>query len=175
MTRPPVGLRPQADSRTAVAANVASRLAGTGSSRTARDTWLQRDLGVKLRSNGLDRAAQRSRRAIRSWLLVDEPRLAIDLEKAVLIFPGSGARRPTLENFLRTSGVARQLVITRSRRDVICIVVYAVGERDQIFHEIEELDEPFTWDDILNEDRGLERRLWIELARRLARQERLLS
>jgi hypothetical protein len=175
MTRPPVGLGPQAASRTAVAAHVASRLAGTGSSRSSRDTWLQKDLRVKLRSNGLDRAAQRTRPAIRPWLLVDEPRLDIDLEKAMLIFPGSGVRRPTLVGQLRASGVIRQLLITRSRRDVICIAVYRSGERDQVFQAIEAFGESFIWEDVLDEDRGLERRMWAELARRLARDERLLG
>lgn len=165
---------PQAQSRAALAAHIASRLAGTGSDRSARDNWLEHSLRVKLRSNGLDRAAQRSRDAIRPWLLVDEASADLVLEKAVVVFPGSGRRRPTLLDQLRRSGAIRQIIVTRSRRDIVCVAVFRAGGRDEVFEAIEALGEAFIWDDVLDEDREIESRLWTDLARRLAAQESLL-
>jgi hypothetical protein len=53
-------------------------------------------------------------------------------------------------------------------------VVYRASEREDVFREFEALGEAFFWDDVIHEDRQLERRVWEELARRAAREERLL-
>lgn len=173
MARPPVGTRPQPLSTAAAAAHIASRLSGIGTSRQARDSWLQGELGLKLGSNGLDRAAQRVRPGTVPWLLVDEPSLDMDLERALVVFPGEGRRRPDLIAWLRALGAARQILVTRSRRDVLCILVYRAFERERLFAAVEALEESFLWDDILEEDRRLERHMWTALAQRAAREELL--
>lgn len=159
---------------TALAAYVASRLAGVGSDRRERDAWFNA-LGLALRSNGVDRAAPRLGGAARPWLLVDEPALGIGLEKALVTFPGAGRRRPRLVEALARWGVARQIVVTRSRRDVVCVLLYREKEHDALFSAIEGLGEAFISEELLEEDRGLEASTWAALARRCAADELLLN
>jgi hypothetical protein len=172
MARTPVGTTPQAQSTTALAAHIASRLAGVGSGRTDRDAWL-RALGTRVRSNGADRAAARAKHAVRDWVLVDESHLPVPVEKAIVVFPGRGGRRPRLLKKLRELGCVRQLVLTRSRRDLIAVLLYLPDERDQIFGDLERLGQPFFWDDVLEEDRRVEAQAWEAIARRAAPKERL--
>ena len=173
MTRPPVGTVPQQISDSALAAHVASRLVGGLSDRRARDVWLREHVGVKVRSAGLERASERARSAVSPSVLVDESRLGMSLDKAYVHFPGVGRRRPVLTRELTNLGCVRQLLVTRSRRDVICVLVYQRSERDEIFAALESLGEPFAWDEILEEDRAIEQSTWVALAGRIAVSEDL--
>ncbi len=174
MTRPPVGTVAQDASEAAIAAHVASRLAGVASDRAARDLWLESS-GLRVRSNALDRAAPRARPGTRKWVLVDESTLPIDVQAALVAFPGEGARRPGLLNRLRRLGVVRQLMVTRSKRDVLGVLLFRVADRDALFAELEAWGERFYWDDLVEEDRRLEAGAWQELARRFAANEDLLG
>jgi hypothetical protein len=69
--------------------------------------------------------------------------------------------------------VTRQLLVTRSRRDVICILTYWRTERDGLFSKLEALNEPFGWDDVIEEDRTVEARTWAVLAQNAAAREGL--
>jgi hypothetical protein len=173
MSRPPVGTKAQDSSDTALAAHLASRLCGVQSDRTARDAWLKDRLDLKLRSNGLARAAPRARASTTAWTLIDESTLPLTLEKAMVIFPGDGRRRPVLAEALASVGAVRQLVETRSRRDIICVLLYLPNDRDEFFGVLEALGERFLWEEIIEEDRALEADAWLDLARRLARAELL--
>jgi hypothetical protein len=130
---------------------------------------------VRLRSNGVERSAGRAGSAVSPFVLVDEPRLPLDLEKAYVHFPGAGQRRPDLIRALRNLGVVRQLLVTRSRRDVVCVLVFRRLERDQVFESLEKVEEPFLWDEVLDEDRAIERQTWLALCRRFAAAENLLE
>jgi hypothetical protein len=175
MPRHSVGTVAQPISGTALAANIASRLVGRLSDRAARDTWLRNELGVRLRSNGVERAAARARGGVSSSVLVDETSLPLALEKAYVNFPGRGQRRSELITALEHLGVVRQLLVTRSRRDVVCVLVYRREERDHVFSAFEQLGEPFLWDEILEENRVIERSTWVALSRRFAASEDLLE
>ena len=175
IARNPVGNRPQHLTRTAVGAYLAERLAGLSSSRVARDEWFANDLGVMVRSNGVDRARGQLQGATRPWLLINEGALPMKLDRVLVIFPGKGARRPTLIRRLRQLGTVRQLTTTRSRRDIFCVVVYRADHKDRVFRSIEELSEPFIWDEILDEDRAVEADLWATLTREFAQDDALLS
>jgi hypothetical protein len=148
-------------------------LVGGLSDRAARDAWLRNDVRVKLRSNGVERAAERAREAVSASVLVDEARLPLPLEKTYAHFPGGGQRRPRLVAALARLGIVRQLMVTRSRRDIICVLVYLREERDAVFASLERLGEPFLWDEILQEERELERDAWVALSQRLAATEGL--
>jgi hypothetical protein len=175
MPRLSVGTVAQPESEAALAAHIASRLVGGLFDRAARDTWLKSELGVKLRSNGVERAAGRARAAVSPTVLVDESRVPLANEKAFVHFPGPGRRRPRLVAALDRLGVVRQLLVMRSRRDVFCVLVYRVDERERVFQALEALNEPFAWDEVLDEDRRIERRTWAALSRRVAATENLLE
>lgn len=130
-------------------------------------------LRVKLRSNGVERAARRVRAAAAPWVLIDESALDLDLDKAFVLFPGKGRRRPALIGALRQLGAARQIVVTRSRRDIVCVLLFRRDRRDAVFAALEALDDPFAWDDVIDEDRAIERETWYELSRQFARDEGL--
>jgi hypothetical protein len=173
MARTPVGTRPQAIASSAVAAHIASRLTGLGSDRAERDAWLGRELGLKLRSNGLERAALRARPALTAWVLVDERRVPLDVSTALVVFPGRGRVRPRLIAGLRSTGSVRQLIVTRSRRDVICVLLHRHGERDHLFDAVDALGEAFVWEDVVEEDRAVEADAWTALTIRFAEEEAL--
>ena len=175
MPRPSAGTVAQALSETALAAHVASRLVGRLSDRVVRDDWLERELGMKLRSNGVERAARRAQAATSPSVLVDERRLPLGLEKACVRFPGRSRPRPRLVARLRALGVVRQLIVTRHRRDLVCVLVYRSAERDAVRAQLEALGQPLVWEEIAEEDRELERAVWIAMARRLAAAEGLLA
>jgi hypothetical protein len=173
MARPPVGTLPQQDSRAAVAAHVASRLAGIGTDRARRDAWLGKRLGLKLRSNGVDRAAGRAREATLPWLLVDESKLELDLQRAFLTFPGNGRRRPRLIARLKATDSVRQLMVLDRRRDVICVLLFRRSERDRVVDEVRALKEAFQWSDVVDESRELEASAWAALTVQMAQDEAL--
>lgn len=173
MARPSVGILPQQDSRAAVAAHVASRLAGVGTDRAGRDAWLGERLGLKLRSNGLDRASGRARSATLPWLLVEVSELDLDLQTALLVFPGRGRRRPRLLNALKATGSVRQLMVLDGRRDVICVLLFRRTERIRLRVAVQAIGEEFRWQDVLDEDRRIEANTWIEITIAMARDEAL--
>ena len=177
IARNPVGNRPQHLTPTAAGAYLAERLAGLSSSRAARDQWFANDLGVRVRSNGVDRARGQVQGATRPWLLINEGALPLPmrLDRVLVMFPGRGARRPTLIRRLRQLGTVRQLTTTRSRRDIFCVLVYRADHRDRVFRSVEDLGEPFIWDEILDEDRTVEAELWATLTREFAQDDALLS
>lgn len=175
MARPPVGIRAQPLSDTAIAAHVALRLAGVGSNRQAQAAWLKERLGVLVGSNGARRAGPRAAPALRPWVLVREGVLPLDLETALVVFPGRGRRRDRLVRHLRELGPTRQLLVTRSRRDVFCVLLFRRQDREGVFHAVEALGEDFVWEEITHEDRALEGTAWMCLAQRIARDEALLG
>jgi hypothetical protein len=89
----------------------------------------------------------------------------------MVIFPGEGRRRLALTQTLAELGPVRQLWETRSRRDIICVLLYRRADRDEFFAAVERLGERFLWEEVIDEDRALEAEAWLELARRLARAE----
>lgn len=174
MTRRPVGNLPQDSSATALASYLASRFAGVPADRSSRNQWLA-DLKLAVRSNGLERAGAHASRAVAPWLLVDDDELPLDLEKALITIPGTGRAREELLHALRELGAARQIIVTRSRRDIWCVLLYRRSERDGVFAAIERLADEFTWEDVLIEDRQVEVAAWLGLALRCAVDEGLLQ
>lgn len=173
VSRPPVGMRAQARSLSALSAHIASKMAGIGSGRGERDSWLRDHLGLRLRANGLDRASRLAGEAVHPWLLVDEFKLPLYLDKALVVFPGGGRDRRSLIEALRSTGMVRQIMVGRSRRDVFAVFVFERVARDALFRELDSLGEPFLWDELLEEDRRVELAAWIHLTKRLARDEGL--
>lgn len=109
------------------------------------------------------------------WLLVDEERLGLGLERALVTFLAPIRDLPALEVRLRALGVVGRLAVTRSRRDVVCEVLYRREERDAIYEALQGVGVPMVWDEIVSLDRGIERDAWLGLARRLADEESLLA
>lgn len=167
MPKPPVGKLPQPLSRAALAAHVASTLARVGTERQTRDTWIRNTLGLSLRSNGLERAAGESTNDLHPWLLADALSAKLGLEVSLVLFPGQGRPRPKLLRTLRETGVARQLLVTRSRRDVLCVLLHLPVDKNRLFEELDRLGEPMVWEEVLEEDRQIESIAWRGLAQRL--------
>jgi hypothetical protein len=172
MARPPVGTRSQDRSLAAVAAFLASRLAGVKADDRTR--WLG-EARLAIGRNGLERAATYVGTAWRPWLIVDEPALNLGLEKAVVVFPGSGRARPDLLETLRGTGAVRQFLVMRSRRDVIAVLVFPRVDKDALFTTIESTDEPFVWEELLEDDRVVEADMWRALMHKAARREALVQ
>jgi hypothetical protein len=172
VARPPVGTHPQAKSLAAVAAFLASRLIGVKTGK--RDEWLAGEQLV-IGRNGLERAGTYARSSLRHWLIVDEPALGLGLEKAAIVFPGSGRARPELIEALRRTKAVRQLLVMRSRRDVIAILVFPGTDKEALFAEIESAGEPFVWEELLEDDRLVEAEMWLALMHRAAEQESLVG
>lgn len=171
MAKPSVGNLPQQQSRTALAAHVAATLASVGTQRERRDRWISNTLGLSLGSNGLERAAARCADELQPWLLAEVAAAELEAECSLVIFPGNGRARPKLLRGLRKTGAVRQLIVTRSRRDVVCVLLYALSERQRVFEEIDRLGEPMVWEEILEEDRQVEAIAWQTLAKRLGAAE----
>lgn len=171
MPRRPVGTRSQDKSLAAVAAFIASRLAGIGASE--RDAWLN-ESQLAVGRNGLERAGAHASTAVRPWLLVDEQLLNLELEKALVLFPGPGRARPALLRSLRATGAVRQLFVMRSRRDVICVLVFEKVDKDDLFAAIESIGESFAWEELIEDDRTVEAEMWAVLMSRAAQREDLI-
>jgi hypothetical protein len=146
-------------------------LARVGTERKARNRWISGTLGLSMRSNGLERAAARYTERLRPWLLADVEAGELGAECSLVVFPGSGRARPLLLRGLRRTGAVRQLMVTRSRRDVICVLLHPVTERARLFEEIDRLGEPMVWEEVLEEDRQIEESAWRTLARQLGTAE----
>ena len=195
VARTAVGTRPQRESRTALYAYFAARLAGIPSH--AFDAYFK-GLGLRVRSDGAKRACRglkyvppTKRRAGRStakrvgaveldqavfrdWLLVHELRL--DLEVALVKFPGIGAHQGNLIRVLGQVAGVRHIIETAHVRDVFAIVVFSgPRERRELQARLEEVGERREWDDVLFETQEPTSRMWEDLARRAAATEDLLA
>jgi hypothetical protein len=170
VSRSPVGTRSQDKSLTAVAAFIASRLAGVGVGQ--RDRWLA-EAHLVVRRNGLERARALVSPALRPWLIVEERQLG--LEKALVVFPGAGRARPELTKSLRETGAVRQLFVMRSRRDVISVLVFEPADKDALFATIEAMGEAFAWEELIEDDRTVEAEMWMALMQQAARREELVQ
>jgi hypothetical protein len=166
----PVGTRSQDKSLAAVAAFIASRLSGVGAGK--REKWLC-DAGLAVGRNGMERAGTHAGSALRPWLVVDEAQLDLGLEKALVVFPGLGRTRPELVSSVRRTGAVRQLFVMRSRRDVICVLVFQRIDKDDLFTAIEATGEAFAWEELIEDDRMVEAEMWTALMRRAAEREGL--
>lgn len=167
MSRPSVGNLPQGASHSALAAHVASTLARVGTGRAARDRWLEEQLGLTIRSNGLERAASLCGDHLRPWLLVAKEATGTSVETTLVVFPGQGQGRPGLLAKLYGTGAVRQLLVTRSRRDVLCVLLHPAADRQRLFEQLDSLGEPMAWEEILEEDREIESIAWQTLAKQL--------
>jgi hypothetical protein len=195
MARTPLGARPQPHTRTALFSYIAARLSGVPA--TGFDNFFE-TLGVAVRSDGAQRAARRVRHqpalkrragratadrdtptpaeqvAFREWLLIDERRL--DLELALVTFPGDGRHQGGLIRALAGTAGVRQVIETAHKRDVIAIVVFSGPEqRRELQASLEELAERRIWDDILFETHEPAINTWRALSRRAAEEEDLAA
>jgi hypothetical protein len=194
MARTTRGTKRQAESRTALFAYVAAKLAGLPT-RLFDDTFKRWGLAVrqdsalraaspakshpatKLRPGRTARSATPARAAsgsFREWLLVDELRL--DLEVALIRFPGGGSRQDELLEGLATTAGVRQVVETARVRDVYAFVVFEGAQRRrELRARLEELAHALEWDDILFETHEPSIEMWRDLAYRAAEAEDLLD
>lgn len=195
MPRTAVGTRPQPDCRTALYAYFAARLAGIPA--RSFDEYFEA-LGLLVRQDGVARAVRglkyepstrlRAGRhtsarvgtvrpeqaAFREWLLIHELRL--DLEVAVVRFPGNGARQGDLIRALTDLPGVRHIIETAGVRDVLAIVVFSgPRERRDLQACLEEIAPRREWDDVLFETQEPTVRMWEALARRAAEAEDLLA
>ncbi|MDQ3725265.1 MAG: hypothetical protein M3335_05155 [Actinomycetota bacterium] len=121
---------------------------------------------------GVARGKRPARRdqALRSWLLVDEERLGY--KRALVTFPGDGARQVDLIASLRRTVGVRQVIETRERRDVHAIVLFTPEEEDQLLAKLEGLGR-CLWNGISDEDHLPALHTWETLLKRKARREGL--
>jgi hypothetical protein len=62
----------------------------------------------------------------------------------------------------------------RSRRDVICVLVFERTDKDALFATIETMGEAFAWEELIEDDRTVEAEMWVGLMQRAARREELI-
>ena len=108
--------------------------------------------------------------ALRGWQLVDERELGY--KRALVRFPGEGARQADLLVALRRVSGVRQIIETRERRDVYAIVIFAPEEEDRLLAKLEGLGR-CHWNGIGDEDHRPALRTWRTLLKRKARNEGL--
>ena len=190
MVRTPVGNKPQPDTQAALFAYLAARLADVP---VARFNDFFGRLGIKVRRDGAMRAMKARRfnpptksiagrkpstpsaptsPALRDWLLVDEA--ALEVETALLRFPGSGRRQSALIDGLTCLPGVRQVIETAHLRDVFAVVIFlGPTHRRDLRAQVEELAPEVVWDDVLFETHEPTVRSWQELARRTAAREGL--
>lgn len=193
MARTPLGVRPQPETQAALFAYFAARLSGIPAE--GFDAFFQ-GLGLAVRRNGALRAMRplryqppgkglpgrkpsRPRRAgrragFRDWILIDES--AVDVETALIRFPGTGARQTDLISALRTAVGVRQVFETAHKRDVYAMVLFrGRQERRRLRARLEELAEKIVWDDVLWETHESAIATWCDLARGSAIEEGLIQ
>jgi hypothetical protein len=194
MARTARGILRQAESRTALFAYFAARMAGyvTHAFDDIFRTW-----GLPIRGDSALRAASRSKwhpptksrpgrkaaagatqpeqaASFREWLLVDELRL--DLEVALIQFPGRGSRQGDLLDGLRRTAGVRHIIETSRTRDVYAFAVFGGPQgRRELRARLEELATEMTWDDVLWETQEPAVETWRALARDAAEAEGLLD
>lgn len=193
MARTPVGTQPQPLTRTALYAYFAAQLAGIPirSFNDLFDRW-----GLAIRQDGATRAASLRKQqsptkvapgrrparrqtprldpVFREWLLIDEPRLGLEL--ALLTFPGDGRRQTDLLEALRQTAGVRQIIETARKRDVVAIVLFAgPRERRDLRARLEEISHQIIWDDVISETHEPAPHTWRALALTAAAEEDLLA
>lgn len=110
---------------------------------------------------------------MRTWKLVDESEIGLDVEKVIAILPGVGTRRDDILDVLEQSGFARQILLGRSRRDIVCVLQFCREDKEDAFGLLESLDVPFSWDEVIAEDRAIEAENWISIAQSFSGREHL--
>jgi hypothetical protein len=119
-------------------------------------------------------AAPQPDATFREWLLIDE--LKLDLEVALVRFPGDGTRQTDLMAALCQVAGVRQIVETQRDRDIWAFVVFdGARRRRDLRARLEELAPRLQWDDVLFETQEPTRLLWRDLAVRTAAREQLLA
>lgn len=196
MARTPVGTVPQRQSRTALFSYIAGRLAGVCVTDQAR--FYEVELRVRIGRDGAEHAAGLRRHpqpgkrargpapaqpqpvvrpedaALREWLLVEEHKL--DLDSAMIRFPGSGRRQSDLLRGLDGVHGVRQVIELSEQRDVLAIVIFdGRDDRRRLRAELEELAWSMIWEDIESESHDPATATWKHLARHAAGGEGLLA
>jgi hypothetical protein len=106
-------------------------------------------------------------------LLVEEHKL--DLDTAVVRFPGVGKRQSDLLGKLLTVRGVRQILELATDRDLLVVVVFdGRSDRIRLRAELEELADSMTWEDIESETHRPAIATWKHLARRAGRAEGFL-
>jgi hypothetical protein len=192
VARPSVGNIPQTESRTALFAHIAGRLAGVPVA--AQVDFFRSELRVAIGRDGADAVAAshrhpdpRKRRrgrapgqprpdvspesaALRDWLLVEE--LKLDLDLAIVRFPGAGAKQGRLLQALTRLAGVRQVFELTERRDLLAVLLFD-GRRDRrrLRAELEELADVMVWEDIESESSLPAVTTWARLAQAAATNE----
>jgi hypothetical protein len=108
----------------------------------------------------------------RDWLLIDE--LQLELELALITFPGTGRSQGELIDALRYMPGVRQIIETEHARDVLAIVIFAgPRQRRELRARLSELSDQLIWDNILQETHEPAAITWRALALQAAADERL--
>jgi hypothetical protein len=190
LPRRPDGTKPKLKTNSALFAFVCLRLASIP--ERAQTSYLKREKGVNMsgavaRQVGARRSwspaekrptgpsgtmPEREDEVLRSWLLVDEA--ALGLKRAIVRFPGEGARQLRLLRSLRELPGVRQVFETRERRDVHAIVLFHPDEEEQLLASLEGLGRCF-WSGISHEDSRPALRTWSSFLKRAAHEEGLLT
>jgi hypothetical protein len=193
MARTPRGTLPQPQARTALFAYFAARLEGVptgdydtffndlklavrqaGALRAMRPLKYQPPAKQRAGRHTKDRrsAATAERAVFRDWLLIEEAKL--DLEVALVRFPGDGSAQAELLAALRRVAGVRHIIETQRQRDLLALVVFqGVQRRRELRARLEEIAPRIEWDDVLFETQEPTRLLWKDLARRAAVEEEL--
>jgi hypothetical protein len=130
----------------------------------ARHTWIP-PKGVPKGNRPI-----RDNEALRSWMLIDEPKLGF--QRALVHFPGEGAKQADLIVALRRITGVRQIIETREHRDVFAIVLFRPEEEDQLLATLEGLGR-CHWNGISEEDHAPALRSWETFLKATARREGL--
>jgi hypothetical protein len=183
----PVGTTVQPRSRTALYAAIAATLEDVPKRRF--DEYFA-SLGLAIGRDGAEKAASPHRAvsqwklrrgrpgavkpkktsALRPWLLVDER--ALLFERALILFDGKGRARSELVRALSSTPGIRQIIETGRRRDVVAVALFqGLVEREQLRARLEELDEPFFWEDIVFETHEPAIQTWKTIAQSAAAEE----
>jgi len=113
-----------------------------------------------------------TRPGFREWTLVDE--LALELDVALVRFPGAGTRQSRLIHALAKLAGVRQIIETARDRDVLAILVCLnARHRRELRAQLEELAEQMVWDEITLESHEPTRGTWRMLAAKMAYEEGL--
>lgn len=176
MPRPPDGITAKDQSRTALFAYIAARLHGRQAKADEDRFFREHKLNVS--SAAAQKAARRSRdqhgaSLMTKWLLIDEPRL--DLDVALLRFAGDGRRQSGLVETLASLAGLRQVIEIAGTFDVLAIAVFDGRiERRHLQARVQEITglDP-AWFDVERETWAPSRATWSGLAVRAAEQDQL--
>jgi hypothetical protein len=110
----------------------------------------------------------------REWVWVEESRL--DLHTALVRLAGTGRPEDDLKARLGLIPGVRQVIDLATRRDLVVVVVFD-GRRDRqrLRAQLEELDRELTWEEVEGETWEPTKQTWRALAKRAAREERLVA